>query len=93
MTISLPQSSHFHSNATLGLEALLVKVTENVRDVVSQERESRELLAECACPCFELQPAPSSHLLFFWFQIDNLKAPYLFTSIKQCIPCGHGSRH
>ena len=74
MMISLPQGSRFSSDAAFGPEALLVKVAESVRRVISQERESRGVLAELACPCFELQPPPSSHLLFFWFQTDNLSS-------------------
>lgn len=74
MVISLPQGSRFCSDAAFGPEALLVKVAESVRHMMSRERESRGVLAESACPCFELQPPPSSHLLFFWFQIDSLSS-------------------
>lgn len=42
MMISRPQGSHFYSDATFGLEALLVKVAESVRHAISQQRESRE---------------------------------------------------
>lgn len=78
MVISLPQGSRFCSDASFGLEALLVKVTESVSRMITQERESRGFLAERACPCFELQPAPSSHLSFFWFQIDNLSSLLIY---------------
>lgn len=64
----------FPSRCYSGPAALLVQAAESAGHTICGERESGGCLAERACPCWELQPAPSSHLSFFWFQTDNLSS-------------------